>query len=63
MHANWSLTMRSITDQVNIDSETVQTVVTEDLGIRKMCAKMVPKKLTDEQKQRRVELYLSLIHI
>jgi len=36
---------------VNIDTETVRKILTEDLDMRKVCAKMVPKELTEEQKQ------------
>ena len=62
---NWRVSMSSIVDQVNIDRETVQKVSIEDLGMCNVCVKMVPKELTDKQKQRRVELCtdLSLIHI
>ena len=46
------LTVRSIAEHVNIDRETVRKILTEDLDMRKVCAKMVPKKLTKEQIQR-----------
>jgi len=46
------LAVRSIAEQVNITRETVKKILTEDLDIRKVCAKMVPKELTEEQKQR-----------
>jgi len=39
---------------VNIDRETIRKILTEDLDMRKVFAKMVPKELTVEQKQRRV---------
>jgi len=39
---------------VNIDRETVRKILTEDLRYEEGCAKMVPKELTEEQKQRRV---------
>jgi len=42
---------------VNFDRETVMKILTEDLDMRKVCAKMVPKELTEEQKQRRVFSY------
>jgi len=42
---------------VNIDKETVKKILTEDLDMRKVWAKMVPKELTEEQKQRRVFSY------
>jgi len=44
------LTVRSIAQQVNIDRETVRKILTEDLDMRKVCAKMVQKELTEEQK-------------
>jgi len=51
---NRRLTVRSIAEQMNIDRETVRNILTEDLDMRKVYAKMVPKELTEEQKQRRV---------
>jgi len=42
---------------VNIDIETVRKFITEDLDMRKVCAKMVPKELTEEEKQSRVFSY------
>jgi len=57
VHENRRLTVRSIAEQVNIDRETVRKILTEDLDMRMVCAKMVPKELTEEQKQRRVFSY------
>jgi len=57
---NRRLAVRSIAEQVNIDRESVRKILTEDLDMRKVCAKMVPKKLTKEQKQRRVTIYQDL---
>jgi predicted transcriptional regulator len=45
---NHQLTVRSIAEQTNIDRETVRKILTEDLHLRKVCAKMVPKELTQE---------------
>jgi len=42
---------------VNIDRETVREILIEDLDMRKVCAKMVPKELIEEQKQRRIFSY------
>ena len=39
---------------MNIDREIVRKILTEDLDMRKVCAKMITKELTKEQKQRRV---------
>ena len=54
---NRRLTVRSVAEQVNIDRETVRKILTEDLDMRKVCAKMVPKELTEEQKERRLFSY------
>ena len=51
------LTVRSIAEQVNIERETVRKALIEDLDRRKLCAKMVPKELTEKQKQRRAFSY------
>ena len=48
---NRRMTIRAIAEQVNIDRETVRKILTEDLDMRQVCAKMVPKELTEEQKQ------------
>ena len=57
LHENRLRTVRTIAEQLNIDRETVRKILTEDLDMRKVCAKMVPKELTEEQKQRRVFSY------
>jgi hypothetical protein len=53
--------VRGIADKVQIDRETVRKILTIDLCMRKVCAKMVPKQLTDEQKQKRLELFHDLL--
>jgi hypothetical protein len=35
-----------------MNRETVREILTEDLDVRKVCAKMVPKELTEEQKNK-----------
>jgi transposase len=45
---HFRLTLRRIAEQTNIDRETVTKILTEDLDMRKVCAKMVPKELTEE---------------
>jgi len=54
---NRRLTVGSIAGQENIDQETVRKILTEDLDMRKVCAKVVPKELTEEQKRTRVFSY------
>jgi len=58
---NRRLTLRSIADQVNIDRERVRKIFTEGLDMRKVCAKMVPKELTEEPKQTRVTICQDLL--
>jgi hypothetical protein len=48
VHENCWLTIRSIGEQVNINKETVRKIVIEDLDLRKVCAKMISKELTEE---------------
>jgi len=47
----------SIAEQVNIDREIVRKILTEDLDMKKMRAKMVPEELTEEKRQGRVFSY------
>jgi len=43
---NRRLTVKSIAEQVNIDRDTVRKILTDNLDMRKMCAKMYPKEPT-----------------
>ena len=45
-----------ITDELEINRDSVWKIVTEDLGMQKICAKMMPKLLDDDQKEWRVEV-------
>ena len=61
LRENFRLTVRSIAEPVNIDRETVRKILTEGLDMRKVCATMVPKELTEKQKQRRVTICQDLL--
>ena len=50
------LTARMIADELGMNSERVWRIITEDLGMRKICAKMVPRLLNERQKERRVQV-------
>ena len=50
------LTVRMIADEVGMNSEMVWRIITQDLGMRKICAKMVPRLLDEGQKERRVQV-------
>jgi hypothetical protein len=38
-----------ITDDVNMNRETVRLIPTEEVGMRKICVQMVPRNLTEQQ--------------
>ena len=50
------LTVRMIADKLGMNIERVWRIITEDLGMRKICAKMVPRLLNEGQKERRVQV-------
>jgi len=43
-----------IADEVNMNPETVRLILTEELGMRKICDKMVPRNLTEQQRDARL---------
>jgi hypothetical protein len=53
--ADCRITTRMIAEKVGISNGSVQTILKEDFNMRKLCAKIVPKVLTDKQKQGRVD--------
>ena len=56
VHSDRRLTVRMIADELSMNSERVWRIITEDLGMRKVCAKMVPRLLNDGQKENRVQM-------
>ena len=54
-------TLRMISSELNLNRFTVHKILTRDLGMRNVCAKMVPKKLTTEQKANRRDVCLDLL--
>ena len=50
------LTVRMIADKLEINRDSVWKIITEESGMRKICVKMMPKLLDDDQKKRRVEV-------
>ena len=55
VQSNHRLTVGMIADELDINSERVWRIITEDLGMRKICAKMVPRLLNEGQKERCVQ--------
>ena len=61
VRADRRLTVRMITEEVSINKDTVWSIITENLEMHKVCAKMVPKLLSDDQKQQRVTVCQDII--
>ncbi|UYV75132.1 hypothetical protein LAZ67_12002594 [Cordylochernes scorpioides] len=51
-----------IADEVSVNKFTVHQIVTQDLMMRKVCAKLGPRVLTAEQKQRRVDVCREMLN-
>jgi len=47
------LTDKMIADEVNINGETVRLTLTGELGKKEICASMVPRNLTEQQRDAR----------
>ena len=45
VQSDHKLTARMISDELSLNRESVRTILLHDLGMRKVCAKMVPKIL------------------
>jgi len=50
-----------VIEELNMNRETVRQIVKEDLGMRKSSAKMMPRILTHDQKQRRLHISYDLL--
>jgi len=55
------LGVRVIAEELNMNRERARRVVKEDLGMRKISVKMVPRILTHDQKQRRLHISSDLL--
>uniref|UniRef100_A0A8C4Q143 Transposase n=1 Tax=Eptatretus burgeri TaxID=7764 RepID=A0A8C4Q143_EPTBU len=53
-HRDHRLTVWMIAEELSINKVTVWSIITENLEMRKVCVKMVPKLLSEDQKQLRV---------
>ncbi|XP_014487717.1 PREDICTED: putative uncharacterized protein FLJ37770, partial [Dinoponera quadriceps] len=57
------MSVRLMSELLNLPKTVVHEIVSEDLAMRKICAKLVPRVLTDLQKQHRVEVCAELQHL
>ena len=50
-----------IADELEINCDSAWKIITEDFGMQKICAKMVPKLLDDDQKEWHMEVYQDIL--
>jgi hypothetical protein len=50
------LSIRMIAEELNVDKETIRQILTENLKMKTVCTKMVPKNLSKDQKLNREEM-------
>jgi hypothetical protein len=55
------LTVRLVANELNMNKNAVHQILIDHLDMRKVCAKMVPKNLTDEQKENRRNICQELL--
>ena len=56
VHGNCWLTVLLISNELGLNQNSVWQIITEDLGMCKICAKMVPKLLNYDQKMRHMQV-------
>jgi len=58
------LTVREIADDCGISVGSCDAILTDDLHMKRMCAKIVPRLLTDDQRQQRQSPVICLsVHV
>lgn len=55
LNSDQQLSVRLMADMLNVSKTQVHKILTNNIGMRKACTKMVQKVLTDNEKSRRVE--------
>jgi len=50
-----------IASELNLNHTTVHQILTDEVAMKKLCAKFVPKNLTIEQKDNRKDVWLHLL--
>ena len=61
MRSDRRLTVRMISSVLDLNRQTVHEILTLELGMQKICAKLVPKILANEQKENRRNVWLYLL--
>ena len=53
--------VKLIADELNTNRETVRFILTEELGVRKICAKIVPRNLIEQQRDAQMSVCADLL--
>jgi hypothetical protein len=61
VHSDRRLGVRLIAEELNMNRETVWQIITQDLGMRKLSTKLVPRILIDDQKHQ-IHISSDLLH-
>ena len=51
MRSDQCWTVRMIGSELNLNHQTVHNILTKELGMQKICAKIVPKNVTIEKRK------------
>jgi len=58
---NRRLSIRADADLINIDKKTVRKILHDNFNMKKVCSKMLPRLLTPEQKEIRMNIYVDFL--
>jgi len=61
IRSNRRLTVRDVAEEVSISKTVCHEILTENLSMHRIAAKFVPRLLTDDQKQNRVDVSQELL--
>ena len=56
MRSDRRLTVCTVATRLDMQKDSVWKIITDDSGMQKVCAKMVPRLLNADQKERRMEV-------
>ena len=56
VHRDQQLTVRMLAYELGMNRKTVRTILTDNLGMQKVCTKMVPKLLSNDHKEHQVNV-------
>ena len=55
VHNDHRLAVRMLAEELGMERESVRTILIVDLGMKKICAEVMPKLLSEDQRARRVD--------